>query len=189
MQADTHIGIRDVRCVETSGEMNSRRVDGLTFRNGQGHGFKLAAAVVQQLRSYAQVESGSREAGGVLLGRYLLDTNDVVVDLITTPTRSDKRLRFGYFRAREGHQELVDQAWRESKGACHYLGEWHTHPEACPVPSGIDRVNWKRILSHYRADADPLYFVIVGQIVICAWQGHKQPVRLERLTLTAGGEG
>lgn len=155
----------------------------LTFRNALGHGFKLVQDVVMQLQNYSQLENDNHEAGGVLLGRYILESSDVVVDQITEPTLSDLRSRFGFTRNTEGHQELVSQAWHESEGTCHYLGEWHTHPELKPMPSRVDVTNWKRLLSCYRADSDPLYFVIVGMTTIAVWQGHKRPIKLEPLIL------
>lgn len=160
----------------------------LTFRNARGHGFKLVATAVGRLRSYAQLERRHHEAGGVLLGRYILDAHDVVVDQITEPTKRDLRSRFGFMRRKEGHQERTMQAWKASRGTCHYLGEWHTHPEPIPVASAVDCAGWKRLVARYQHDPDPLYFVIVGTTTIEVWQGHKQPITLEHLVLDIGME-
>lgn len=161
--------------------------DSLTFRNGQGDGFKLATTVVEQMLAYGQHEKATREGGGILLGRYILDSNDVVVDQVTVPTPGDIRTRVNFVRSKRGHQDSADQAWSNSRGTRHYLGEWHTHPEPVPKPSQVDLMNWRRLLAHYRHDPDPLYFVIVGTEAICAWQGYKQGV-VEVLTLVYTGE-
>ena len=162
--------------------------ESLTFRNVQGDGFKLAATVLGQMLTYAQHELALKEAGGILLGRYILDSNDAVVDQVTVPTPGDVRTRVNFVRAKRGHQESADQAWSNSRGTRHYLGEWHTHPEPLPKPSQVDLMNWKRLLAYYRNDPDPLYFVIVGTEAICAWQGRKTGV-IEVLTLSYTGEG
>ena len=43
-----------------------------------------------------------------------------------------------------------------------YLGEWHTHPEDNPNPSGLDRSEWNH-LSAKRRDKRPTLAVIVGR--------------------------
>ena len=40
---------------------------------------------LKQMKAFAQHRSVDREAGGVLLGRHLLDSRDVVVDEVSTP--------------------------------------------------------------------------------------------------------
>ncbi len=154
---------------------------GLTYRNRPGERFKVRADVGARLRSHAQLEGNAREAGGALLGRYIIDASDVVVDDATTPMEMDQRGRHRFVRQPVGHQEVVDAVWRNSQGTCHYLGEWHTHPEPVPSPSRVDIMNWKRLLAKYRDDPDSLYFVIVGTEHINVWQGYKGTLELELL--------
>ncbi len=71
------------------------------------------------------------EAGGVLLGRHLLDTEDVVVDEVTTPQKSDRRSRFSFFRSKR-HNVIAQDRWSEDASTLAYLGSWHTHPERDP---------------------------------------------------------
>ena len=110
------------------------------------------------------------EAGGVLLGRHIRDSMDVVVDFVTTPSTEDRRSRFRFWRAPKHHQEEINRAWTESEGTCVYLGEWHTHPQADPRPSATDLRDWRRKL---REDSfvDPIFYLIVGTASIRAWQG------------------
>lgn len=161
--------------------------ESLTFRNAQGDGLKLTATVVQQMLVYAQHKTALHEAGGILLGRYILDSNDAVVDEVTIPAPGDIRTRRKFVRSTQGHQDLTDKAWSNSRGTRHYLGEWHTHPEPVPKPSQVDLMNWRRLLAHYRHDPDPLYFVIVGTEIVCAWEGYKQGT-VEVLMLVYTGE-
>jgi integrative and conjugative element protein (TIGR02256 family) len=142
----------------------------LTYARYGGGRLQISREAVRLLRRYVQDRADKKEAGGVLLGRHILDSNDVVVDDATPPLLGDRRARARFFRARQRHQEAIDRAWRESGGTCTFLGEWHTHPEAQPWPSGIDREDWLRKL---REDefTDWLFFVIVGTEAVRVWEG------------------
>lgn len=153
----------------------------LTFINNQGARFKLTQAVVGQMEHYVQDAIDKKEAGGVLLGRFIFDCSDVVVDQITVPIHEDGRGRFRFFRSARKHQQAIFRVWHRSKGTCNYLGEWHTHPEPNPLPSAIDLQTWRRKLSKDRFDSDVLYFVIAGTDKINAWQGNKHTLKIERL--------
>lgn len=153
----------------------------LTFVNNRGDKFKLTRGVVSQMRHYVQDTTDREEAGGVLLGRFILDCSDVVVDQITVPVQEDRRSRFRFFRSAREHQQVIFRVWRRSKGTCNYLGEWHTHPEPAPLPSALDLQTWHQKLSKDRFDSDVLYFVIVGTETIKAWQGNRHTLEIERL--------
>jgi integrative and conjugative element protein (TIGR02256 family) len=120
---------------------------------------------------HRQDSKRKREAGGLLVGRHLLNGIDMIVDGITAPLPGDRRTRFTFFRAAGKHQSALDLAWQVSEGTETYLGEWHTHPEPTPTPSPTDLKNWKRKL---RADlySDVLFFVIVGTDALCVWEGN-----------------
>jgi integrative and conjugative element protein (TIGR02256 family) len=111
-----------------------------------------------------------KEAGGLLVGRHLLNRVDIIVDGITEPLPGDRRTRLSFFRAPQKHQSALDLAWQVSEGTETYLGEWHTHPEEVPTPSTTDLRNWKRKL---RVDvySDVLFFVIVGTHALVVWEG------------------
>lgn len=152
-----------------------------TFLNKKGDKFKLGQAVVVQLHSHMQGQAFKTEAGGILLGRYILDCEDVVVDKITEPMKGDRRSRLRFFRSARLHQQAINKAWSSSGGTCNYLGEWHTHPETDPVPSLIDILGWRKRLLFDRFDSDTLFFVIVGTWRINAWQGYRKTLAIERL--------
>ncbi len=136
-----------------------------------GH-FQIGPDALSTLLSYIQNGPGKREAAGVLLGRHILNSEDIVVDGATRPMPGDWRTRTQYRRARRRHQIEIDQAWKRSHGTCTYLGEWHTHAEPYPIPSKIDMQDWQRRL---RVDkyTEPIFFVIVGTSAICAWEGRR----------------
>ena len=70
---------------------------------------------VEQMRAFAQHRSWQAEAGGVLLGRHLLESEDTVIDEVTTPQGTDRRDRFRFFRSKR-HQALARRRWRAQGG-------------------------------------------------------------------------
>jgi integrative and conjugative element protein (TIGR02256 family) len=143
------------------------------FLGAWGRQLKISDEALAAMLSYRQDQSDKTEAGGVLLGRYLRDARDVVIDEVSVPQSGDRRSRFRYFRDRSRHQSIINQAWEQSGGTCTYLGEWHTHPESSPTPSTIDQLNWRRKLLVDTFD-EALFFLIVGTEEIRAWEGDKR---------------
>ena len=151
------------------------------FVNSQGNKIKLTANVVAILREHVQDLPMKKEVGGVLLGRFILDCGDVVVDKITTPLPGDSHSRFGIIRSARPHQEIISTVWSSTNGTCNYLGEWHTHPELFPSPSTIDIITWRKKLLFDQVDSDVLFFTIVGIQQISVWQGCKKSIAIDKL--------
>ena len=162
--------------------MNSTKV-ALVFEDSLSNKIKIGPSALSGMAGFVQNDSAKREAGGVLLGRFLIGNNDVIVDHITVPMIGDKRSRFGYFRSKDAHQKRISETWASSQGTCNYLGEWHTHPEVDPHPSIHDIDNWKNKLNHDQYDSDFLFFVIVGTEQISAWKGYRRTKEFEKLSL------
>jgi integrative and conjugative element protein (TIGR02256 family) len=149
------------------------RWDGMTgmlFSRGAPGTLYLSPAAMATLNSYRQVEPDSREAGGVLLGRHLIDCDDLVVDEATAPSAHDRRFWASFFRSRT-HQKLALKRWKERHQKSAYLGSWHTHPESDPHPSSTDLADWRQALSKDRYEGDGLYFAIVGIDRLRMWRG------------------
>lgn len=151
----------------------------LMFARPESGRFQIGKEALSLLHSYAQDNFNKPEAGGVLLERHIIETDDIVIDLATGPLWGDRCSRLKFSRARRLHQEAIDRAWQESGGSCTYLGEWHTHPELNPSPSLIDRLEWERKLVMDKF-AEPIFFVIVGTAHLCVWEGqrHKGLIQL-----------
>jgi integrative and conjugative element protein (TIGR02256 family) len=141
------------------------------------------------LMRYRQLSPKAREAGGMLLGRLIDETQDVVIDAVTIPSHIDKRGRFFFFRDRLLAQRHVNIAWQESGHIRIYLGEWHSHPEDDPCPSQQDLKNWQRIGRATDYEQDFLLFVIVGRKNTRIWElgkGKTLPVQLEPSSIPSG---
>ncbi|NMM80903.1 hypothetical protein B2J86_08190 [Acidovorax sp. SRB_14] len=140
----------------------------MVFRVTERQRLILVPGAVEQMQAYAQRRWRNAEAGGVLLGRHLLDSHDVVVDEVTTPQDSDRRSRFSFFRSRR-HESLARERWQIQSSTMAYLGLWHTHPEADPTPSGVDRNDWAQAVSRDAYEGDLLFFPIVGTRCVRVW--------------------
>jgi len=149
----------------------------LTFARSGGGRFQIGPAPLRIMRDYLQNSYRKTEAGGVLIGRHIADSRDIIVDDVTVPMRGDRRERFLFLRAQTPHQRVIDRAWRESGGTFVYLGEWHTHPEPAPTPSKVDRNNWRRKLKEDRFDRF-VFFVIMGTREVRVWEGHERGTSL-----------
>ncbi len=153
----------------------------VTFNRQNGGRFQIGEIALQRIGHHIQNRAHKKEAGGVLLGRHILESVDIIVDTVTEPMPGDKRERYRFFRSQYLHQLEIDRMWEESLGTCTYLGEWHTHPEQYPSPSDIDRLDWAQRLRRDQF-TEPIFFVIVGTEYIRVWEGwrNKKPIQLEQ---------
>lgn len=119
----------------------------------------ICPSVQETILGYRQSGFFSREAGGILVG-YRRGPHIEIVEA-SCPMALDVRRRHSFVRRDNGHQAFSDSRWESSGGTMHYLGEWHTHPEAKPLPSYLDRSEWGKLMGHY---TDSLVFLIAGTV-------------------------
>ena len=115
---------------------------------------------LETFRQHVQADDSDREAGGLLLGS--VHGAHMLIEYATIPTAWDKRFRYRFERMAVGHDGIALVRWTASRGTIRYLGEWHTHPEDDPNPSGLDRSEWN-LLTAKRRDMRPTLAVIVGR--------------------------
>lgn len=99
------------------------------------------------------------ESGGILLGRRRGKHLEVL--LATEPSPHDKRSTYSFLREATCHDEVAQQAWLKGERQIDYLGEWHTHPQTVPIPSGIDRAEWCKLVFQ-RPEKTTLLAIVVG---------------------------
>ena len=117
----------------------------------------VESVVLQRISAFRQRRAHDSEAGGILLG-YRRGAHLHVTDA-TRPQPHDKRSRFQFERRDAFHQAYALDRWRESRGALDHIGEWHSHPESSPMPSSLDRSEWRKICA---ARVDLMVFMILG---------------------------
>lgn len=112
------------------------------------------------------------EGGGLLIGRVSDCMTVVEVREATEPGPGDERERFGFVRRCDTHLAALDRAWDSSHGIDVCIGNWHTHPERLPTPSGTDVDEWLAHAHHAWKEssrADPHVFAIVGTVFTAFW--------------------
>lgn len=134
--------------------------------------------VITRLESFRQNKVEDKESGGILIGRFIIGTNDVVIHEVTIPTKADRRNRSFFKRSKKATQNLINAMWKNSNGTLNYLGEWHTHPEDIPSPSEIDLNNWYKITQSAYYEQEFLFFVIVGRKKLRIWESNKNSLGL-----------
>lgn len=112
---------------------------------------------LQTMDRYRQDLNDKAEAGGILLG-YRKGPHLHIVE-ITVPQLTDRRRRFRFDRSAQHHQQIALEQWNASEKTMDYLGEWHTHPEINPSPSGIDINEWTKIT---KRQTKPMVFMNLG---------------------------
>lgn len=117
--------------------------------------------VIKTFDSYRQIKPYQHESGGILMGR-IYEHEKIIIEQLSTPSSEDKSGRYFFERNVKKAQRIVNQAWEESGGEIRYLGEWHTHPEATPSPSSVDRELLIGMLKDTKMEIDFLFLVIVG---------------------------
>lgn len=110
---------------------------------------------------YRQLFFWQPESGGILLGRRRGKHLEVL--MATEPSSYDKRSTYSFLREAAGHADVAQRAWLMGEHKIDYVGEWHTHPQGVPIPSGIDRAEWCK-LAMQCPDKTTLLTVIVGTL-------------------------
>lgn len=146
--------------------------------NYQNYHFSLTTDVLEKIIEYKQIDN-KFEAGGMLIGSILLDSNEIEINDFTEPIDEDERTRIGFKRSNI-HNKLLRKKWEESNCTKLYLGEWHTHPQNIPSPSYVDMNSWEKLLYTSNTECEYLIFIIIGLISMEIWIGDKKKKKLER---------
>lgn len=131
----------------------------------QNYKIKISKSVLDQIYQYRQTSRLSSESGGVLIGRQIISTGNLIIDHCTFPMPLDVCKRTRYLRKDPNHIEFFTTLRQRENNIYAYVGEWHTHPELIPSYSSMDLRNWKRIgkessMSHFHLIAGTKAFRI-----------------------------
>lgn len=102
------------------------------------------------------------EVGTSLVGCYSDDGFEAsVLDL--APLSSDsKGQRTSFYRGTVGLRKFFAKLRQTFSGKRHYVGEWHSHPDGAPTPSGTDDRNQLDIAMDTKTNCPECILIIVG---------------------------
>lgn len=78
------------------------------------------------------------EVGSPLVGSYTDDGHEARISGIGPLSPDSRGTRFSFSRGVRGLREFFANLFKSSQGRVHYVGEWHSHPNGAPSPSGPD---------------------------------------------------
>lgn len=76
----------------------------LIFQLSDGRKILICLSALKKMEKYRQYNSIDTEAGGILIGRILCDSNDFIIDDVSEPMISDIRKRYSFKRNSNEHQ-------------------------------------------------------------------------------------
>lgn len=127
------------------------------YRLARNLELRIDEAVLEKLFSHRQCTCFHKEAGGQLFAVISKGVWNVVE--ATGPRRSDHRSRYGYVPDRAAEQIEIDEQFAKGR---HYVGDWHTHPQRRPRPSGSDLSSISKVASQTRHELPGFLLMIVG---------------------------
>lgn len=132
----------------------------LEFPIGQsGQHIIIDANVLEHFDNHRQLRWWQSEAGGHLYAQF--EGNAIRLTRATGPQPSDLRSRFFFSFSKKRAQNEIDRHFAEG---LEYVGDWHTHPEDKPTPSGIDLSTMKSRFHSSQHRLRAFLFIIVGRI-------------------------
>jgi len=120
----------------------------------------LHAEVISVMEFYTQHKRNQPESGGIVLGKIIGD--EIHVLRLSPPTELDKADRTNFERHRLSAQIIINHEFHNSNRQVIYLGEWHTHPEDFPTPSGVDMSMIKKQFRENKIHIEFLLLLIKG---------------------------
>lgn len=119
---------------------------------------ELSDSVLECFDRNRQKRMWSAEAGGQLFCRFSGDA--ILVEAASGPKRKDKRNRYSFWPDRQNEQKDIEIQF---SAGLHYIGDWHTHPEDIPEPSGVDLHKMQAIFRKSDHQLKGMLLVVVGR--------------------------
>lgn len=115
--------------------MHDRELLPLSYHSQDMNGLRieLCNKVVGKLDTFKQ-KSGSNEAGGMLFAEF--HEGVVIIKAISTPCSLDLASPTSFVMNEGKMLKTIEKMYH--KHGLHYVGDWHTHSEQCPIPSRTD---------------------------------------------------
>lgn len=114
--------------------------------------------VLVHLDGCRQCSRSASETGGQLFARFEKDVIRIV--LATGPRkRGGRRTRFSFRPSRRVEEREIHELFAEG---LHFVGDWHTHPQARATPSSCDLNSMAECYKSSTHELDAFVMVIVG---------------------------
>lgn len=117
----------------------------------------LTDAAIASIISYRQMTSKDKEAGGQLFAKF--EGNDTVIVAATGPKSLDTRLRNMFIPNLWLQRQEIKILHGKGK---HFVGDWHTHPQSIPSPSGEDISSMVECFRKSHHELKAFLMIIVG---------------------------
>ena len=103
--------------------------------------------MLELMKSFDKVETG-----GILIGKYTNNNTIAEISFICGPPPDSKYGKYSFERGVIGLKEMLE----------FYIGEWHTHPKASPIPSGTDLIQMIAISKAAQYNRPEPILIILG---------------------------
>jgi integrative and conjugative element protein (TIGR02256 family) len=120
---------------------------------------ELSPVALAHFEAHKQLRWLSREAGGQLFASFENPSVMQIVD-VTGPRPTDKRSVYNYEPDRVAEREEIKDHFRR---ALHFVGDWHTHKQRIPKPSGTDERSIRELVRCSDHDLSGFILIVVGQ--------------------------
>jgi proteasome lid subunit RPN8/RPN11 len=108
------------------------------------------------------VASYPNEVGTPLVGHYSKDGAIAYITTLAPLPPDSSGTRSSFIRGVVGLREYFGQLGRRFRGNRYRIGEWHSHPNASPHPSGTDDQNQSDLARDEREALSEAILVILG---------------------------
>lgn len=117
----------------------------------------LSKMVLSKFIQYQQTSKIRKECGGQLFAQ--ISSKVIEVKVATGPYKSDKSTKYSFIPDKKKQQYDIDKCFNNN---LHYIGDWHTHPQAIPKPSQTDIDSMLDYFNKSKHQLNNLVLIIVG---------------------------
>lgn len=100
------------------------------------------------------------EFGGLLIGYYSQDKKELNI-INTLLPKEYSSTKYNFSRGIKGLKTQLRELYKKSPSQ-YYVGEWHSHPDNEPVPSGTDLNAFQEIVAHERVLIENPILLLLG---------------------------
>jgi integrative and conjugative element protein (TIGR02256 family) len=129
------------------------------YINPDGLTVTLPATVFVEIKKQV-IKHYPKECGGIFVGKIIND-NEALIEKMMVP-RKFYSTRVFFLRVTGFLNKWLERVFNQSQGELYYLGEWHSHPDAAPIPSWKDLDSMEKIAKNPDKRIQTPLLLIVG---------------------------